>query len=138
MKKILVILIIISNLFCFEVKNNLSEYNIYSGDPKNLLPTAEFIPYELITPLFTDYAHKHRMIYIPAGRKIQYNDSTVFDFPLGTIIVKTFYYPTNFDDINSNIDLVETRLLVHEELGWKAYPYIWDKKDQEATLSIVG
>ena len=28
--------------------------------------------------------------------------------------------------------------MVHEELGWKAYPYIWDKKDQEATLSIVG
>jgi len=138
MKQILTILYIGSICFGFEVKNNLSEYKIYSENPKNLNPTENFIPYELITPLFTDYAFKHRMIYIPNGEKIKYNNKDVFDFPLGTIIVKTFYYLADFDNENSDIDLIETRLLVHEDLGWKAYPYIWNDEDSDAVLSIVG
>ena len=72
MKQILTLLYIGSICFGFEVKNNLSEYKIYLDNPKNLKPTENFIPYELITPLFTDYAFKHRMIYIPNGEKIKY------------------------------------------------------------------
>ena len=104
MKVLLTLVLILTSCVCFELKNNLSEYNIYSGNPKNLSPSEKYIPYDLITPLFTDYAFKHRMIYIPEGRKIEYNDSTVFDFPLGTIIVKTFYYPADFNHNKSNID----------------------------------
>ena len=138
MKLLITLALILSSCFCFELKNNLSEYNIYLGNPRNLFPSEEYIPYELITPLFTDYAFKHRMIYIPKGKKIKYNNTTVFEFPIGTIFVKTFYYLADFSDINSDVDLVETRLLVHENLGWKAYPYIWDDNDSDARLALVG
>ena len=131
-------LLLISFCFSFDLKQNLSEYKIYKGDPRNLIPNDNFIVYDLITPLFTDYAFKNRLIYIPEGKKIEYHDRDVFDFPEGTIIVKTFYYPHNFNDINSAIDLVETRLLVHEEKGWKAYPYIWNDLDNDAVLSVAG
>ena len=138
MKILLTVVLILTSSFCFELKNNLSEYNIYLGNPRNLSPSERYLPYELITPLFTDYAFKHRMIHIPGGKKILYNDTTVFDFPIGTIIVKTFYYLSDFNDSNSDVDLVETRLLVHEDLGWKAYPYIWDDNDLDAKLTLVG
>ncbi len=124
--------------FSFELKKNLSEYNIFSGDPKKLDETDDFIFYDLITPLFTDYAFKHRLIYIPDNKQIKYDDKKVFVFPVGTIIVKTFYYLEDFNNPNSNIDLIETRLLVHEEKGWKAYPYVWNDNDDDAILSVAG
>ena len=138
MKLVLSLVLALASCVCFELKNNLSEYKMYVGNPVNLLPSDQYIPYELITPLFTDYAFKHRMIYLPEGEKIKYNDSIVFDFPIGTIIVKTFYYLSDFNDINSDVDLIETRLLVHENSGWKGYPYIWNDNDLDATLTLVG
>ncbi|MDP6146658.1 MAG: hypothetical protein QF513_02540, partial [Gammaproteobacteria bacterium] len=38
--------------------NRLSEFNFFS-DPMNHLPNKNVVPYDLITPLFTDYADKH-------------------------------------------------------------------------------
>ena len=64
----------------------LSDYNIYSSDPHNLMTTSNYITYELITPLFSDYAYKHRSIFIPKNKKIKYFDKRVFEFPVGTII----------------------------------------------------
>ena len=136
--KLLHYILFFNFLFCFELKQNLSDYNIFIGNPKNLNASENFIFYDLITPLFTDYAFKHRLIYIPDNKKIEYNNIDVFEFPIGSIIVKTFYYPSDFNNINKNIDLVETRLLVHEELGWAAYPYIWNDNDSDAVLSIAG
>jgi hypothetical protein len=51
------------------------------------------VPYDLNTPLFTDYAHKLRTIWMPKGQSATYNAENTFDFPVGTIISKTFYYP---------------------------------------------
>ncbi|HRG90619.1 MAG TPA: hypothetical protein PLW44_16465, partial [Chitinophagales bacterium] len=36
----------------------LSEYNFFAGAVNQLVPNERVIPYDLITPLFTDYAHK--------------------------------------------------------------------------------
>ena len=138
MHKIFLFLICFSLSFSFELQKNLSEYQIFSGNPKNLIPSEGFVHYDLITPLFTDYALKHRLIYIPDEGKIEYRGKEVFDFPKGTMIVKTFYYPYDFENINQDIDLVETRLLVHETSGWRAYPYIWNEDDSEAVLSVAG
>ena len=137
-KKILFFIIITTFVFNFELKQSLSDYNIFIGNPKQLNPSNDFLFYDLITPLFTDYAYKHRLIYIPKGKKIEYKDKEVFNFPIGSIIVKTFYYPYDFNHVELGIDLVETRLLVHETNGWKAYPYIWNKEDSDAVLSVAG
>jgi hypothetical protein len=51
------------------------------------------VPYDLNTPLFTDYAHKLRTVWMPKGSAAKYSADAAFDFPVGTIFTKTFYYP---------------------------------------------
>ena len=49
MKKNLVYLILILNYcFSFELKQVLSEYNIFEGNPKLLIPTEDYLPYDHI------------------------------------------------------------------------------------------
>jgi len=131
--------IIFHLLFAFmDNYNKISDYNIYDGNPHDLRTTNSFIPYDLITPLFSDYSWKHRTIYIPKGKYAVYNDTESFQFPIGTIISKTFYYPKNFKDLNQGISLKETRILIHNEKGWIALPYIWNEEETEAYLEITG
>ena len=82
--KLLNHLIILNFLWSFGgYYNKISDYDIFYGDPHNLETTDKFLTYELITPLFSDYAFKHRAIYIPKNQKIKYNDKNVFEFPIG-------------------------------------------------------
>lgn len=117
------------------------------------LATGSF-PYELATPLFTDHATKLRTIWIPEGKQAAYDPTKAFDFPVGTIISKTFYYP--LDDKGraiptqgaaaikdgalplANVRLIETRLLVRREAGWVALPYVWNADNSAATLKRIG
>jgi len=121
-----------------DFNEKISDYNIYVGNPHDLITSDEFIPYELINPLFTDYAWKHRSIYIPDNKQIVYNEIDSFGFPIGTIISKTFYYPYDFNNPSKGMSLKETRILIHEEDGWIGLPYIWNESETEAYLDLVG
>lgn len=116
----------------------LSEYNFFKGNLKDLLPRERVLPYDLITPLFSDYAAKERFIWVPVGQKATYNDSSVFDFPDGTALVKNFYYPDDFRDEKKGRRIIETRLLIKRKEGWDALPYIWNDEQTEAYLEIAG
>lgn len=120
--------------------DRLSEYRLFTGNPADLRPNDRVLPYDLNSQLFTDYAEKARFVWMPEGVTGVYRDSSVFDLPHGTILVKNFYYPDSvpagsFPGIRH---LVETRLLVHERSGWKGYPYVWDESQTDARLSITG
>ncbi|MGD8418241.1 MAG: SO2930 family diheme c-type cytochrome, partial [Pseudomonadales bacterium] len=109
-------------------------------------------PYDLNTPLFTDYAQKLRGIYLPPGTAARYHDRQSFEFPVGTIIVKNFFYPrgaapglvkTSYTWSNGqagvdrrDVEVIETRLLVRQPDGWDALPYVWHGDD--ATLTLAG
>ena len=72
-------------------ETNLSEMGIYSGDLSNLSPAENVHLYDLNSRLFTDYAHKQRLIRMPEGEAMQYNGNSLFPvFPDNTIITKTF------------------------------------------------
>lgn len=117
----------------------LSEYGFFVGNIADLKPSNGVVPYDLATPLFSDYAYKARFIKLPDGSTpAPFNDEDVFDFPVGTVIIKTFYYPHDMRDESKGRRLMETRLLVHEEKGWKALPYIWNDEQTDATLEIAG
>ncbi len=116
----------------------LSEYGFFQGDLKNQEPAAGVVPYHLNTPLFSDHAEKLRFVQIPSGTSVVYNDTAVFDFPVGTSLIKTFFYPVDFRDPIKGRRLMETRVLVHEENGWKALPYIWNAEQTEALLDVAG
>ncbi len=63
------------------------------ADGGELALNTGVIPYDLNTPLFSDYAHKLRTIWMPPGMAAIYDANATFEFPVGTVITKTFYYP---------------------------------------------
>lgn len=111
----------------------LSEYNLFQYPFNQLQPVNGVLSYQLNTPLFSDYAEKARFVYVPDGEKIVYDADEVFNFPVGSILVKNFYYG-NEDQKN----LIETRLLIHYEDGWIGFPYVWDNDQKDAQLVIGG
>ena len=69
----------------------LSDYRLFA-DASNPMENANGggIIYDLNTPLFTDYANKYRFVFVPEGTQAAYRAQEVFDFPVGTVIAKTF------------------------------------------------
>lgn len=119
-------------------KQKLSEYGFFLEPLNKLNPVAGVVPYALNSSLFTDYAFKKRFIKIPEGKTVEYNPDDVFDFPDGTILIKNFYYPADFSKPESDIRILETRLLINEAGVWKALPYIWNEEQTEAYLNVAG
>ncbi|MDN4166218.1 SO2930 family diheme c-type cytochrome [Cytophagales bacterium LB-30] len=116
----------------------LSSYGFFVGKLADLQPANDLIPYELNTPLFTDYAHKLRFIKLPEGSTMKYHPSEVLDFPVGTVLIKNFYYPLDFRQPHGERNIIETRLLTHKEAGWEALTYVWNEEQTEAYLQIAG
>jgi uncharacterized repeat protein (TIGR03806 family) len=119
-------------------KEKLSDYHFFEGNGSEQKPTIGVLPYSLNTPLFTDYAEKLRFVQLPDNQTVAYNDKEVLDFPVGTTIIKTFYYPNDFRKPELGRKLIETRLLIHEEDGWKALDYVWNDDQTEAFLEVAG
>ena len=117
----------------------LSDYRLFE-DPSNPLENANGggIIYDLNTPLFTDYALKYRFVFVPEGTEAAYRSQDVFDFPVGTVIAKTFTIKADFQDPSSAEEIIETRLLIHRKEGWVALPYTWDQGKIDANLTVAG
>ncbi|GAB3955183.1 hypothetical protein GCM10028805_41980 [Spirosoma harenae] len=120
------------------VPEKLSEYGLFKGPMAAQEPANGVVPYALNTPLFSDYAEKLRFVQLPAGRSVAYNDTAVLDFPIGTTLIKTFYYPVDFRDPFKGRRLMETRLLIRQTENWKAFTYVWNDEQTEAVLEIAG
>jgi len=121
-----------------ERKNELSAYGFFTGPLADLSPADKVITYILNTPLFSNYAEKLRFIKLPEGEKALFNDSIVFDFPTGTVLIKNFYFFQDFRKPEKGRKIIETRLLVHQETGWEAWPYIWNDEQTEAYYDPAG
>jgi uncharacterized repeat protein (TIGR03806 family) len=119
-------------------KEKLSDYQFFEGNGSEQKPTKGVLPYSLNTPLFSDYAEKLRFVKLPDNQTVAYNDTEVLDFPVGSTIIKTFYYPNDFRKPELGRKLIETRLLIHEEDGWKALEYVWNDEQSEAYLEVAG
>ena len=138
----------------------LSAWNLFVTNGDTLALNSGVIPYDLNTPLFSDYALKLRTVWLPEGESAAYTERGELDFPVGTIISKTFHYEKagvgggaalavmradreSALDSNGELDLddyllIETRLLVRYEDGWKALPYVWNATQDDATLEVAG
>jgi uncharacterized repeat protein (TIGR03806 family) len=119
-------------------RQTLSEYGFFAGRLADQTPAEGVVPYRLNTPLFSDYAEKLRFVKLPAGQTVPYNALEVLDFPIGTTLIKTFYYPNDFRDVGKGRRLMETRLLIRETEGWKALEYVWNDDQTEAVLEVAG
>lgn len=106
----------------------LSEYGFFEDD-RGRVAAKGVVKYDLINPLFSDYADKHRFVYVPDGVAAEYSEDDVLELPVGSALVKTFAYDERY---------LETRLLIHKVDGWEAIPYVWNEAGTEATYAPVG
>ena len=113
---------------------NLSQLNLFIGDLNTLTVNSNMFKYELNTQLFTDYAHKLRIIGLPEGATLQYEDDGFPIFPTGTLIAKTFYYNLDETNPNSGQKIIETRVLIKEETEWTIGNYVWNEDQTDAVL----
>ena len=117
--------------------DTLSEYNFFEGDLKDLDPVFGVLPYDINSALFSDYAHKKRFIWIPNGSMATYeNDYSPLNFPVGTFLIKNFYYDNVLP--NNNTKIIETRLMYVTETGWEFAKYVWNDTQTEATFTNEG
>jgi uncharacterized repeat protein (TIGR03806 family) len=116
----------------------LSQYALFTADGSTQEPAEGVIPYDLNTPLFSDYAAKFRFIKLPPGAHATYRSDDVFDLPTGTLIAKTFAYPVDARDPSKGRRLIETRILKHDPDGWVGLPYVWNASQTEASLDVAG
>ncbi|MEL6369130.1 MAG: SO2930 family diheme c-type cytochrome [Pseudomonadota bacterium] len=130
----------------------LSDWGVISVADGHLRLSDRVFPYDLATPLFSDYAQKLRTVWLPPETSATFRAEGDFEFPIGTIITKTFYYGQTSNGAVSDeqvqlttaglaLDktrLIETRLMVHRAEGWVAIPYIWDADGKDASLARTG
>jgi uncharacterized repeat protein (TIGR03806 family) len=131
----------------------LSAWGALGSDGQALRLGEGVTPYALNAPLFTDYAHKLRTVWMPDG-EIRYDGEGQLAFPVGTVLTKTFYYPTGNGMVVKAEDrnpvapgeplvleghrMIETRVLVHREDGWHALSYVWDEDQTDARIKRTG
>lgn len=115
----------------------LSAYRFFR-DAGARTPNARVTPYDLNTALYSDGALKYRYVYVPEGARAAYNDETVFAFPVGTVLIKTFAFAEDMRAPTERVRFLETRLLIRRASGWVALPYVWNEAQTEARYSPIG
>lgn len=96
------------------------------------------VAYDLVNPLFSDNASKHRAVFVPEGEAAAYRETDVFDFPVGTVLIKTFAFAPDMRTPAEGEVYKETRLLIHKADGWAAFPYLWNEDQTEAVYVPAG
>ena len=103
-------------------------------DVRQLKPADGLIPYSVILSFWSDGAEKTRWISVPKGGLIHFSPTGEWQFPKGTIFVKTFELATN----EARPDLLrrlETRLLVCNSTGGVyGVVYKWRADNSDADL----
>lgn len=119
-------------------EDKLSHYNIFKGNPSELIPNDKFEVLELNSKLFTDYSYKQRLVNIPDGKIIDKKSNGELIFPNGTILTKTFFYPHDERDWSKGKKIIETRLEIKEKNTWNIATYIWNDEQTDAFLNSDG
>lgn len=89
-------------------------------------PSTGLIPYGVNSALWSDGAQKERFLALPEGQHITVGSDGDFEFPNGTVLVKTF---------SLGGKRIETRLFMrHDDGGWAGYTYEWLDDQSDAVL----
>ncbi|MEQ8315543.1 MAG: SO2930 family diheme c-type cytochrome [Gammaproteobacteria bacterium] len=133
-----------------ENPGRLSDWGLFTLTDSEFVPAPESLVFRPANILFSDYAQKLRTLWIPEGSKASLVDGEI-EYPVGTVLSKTFYYPSDENGNPVKTDevvaesvslsdnrLMETRLLVRRQNGWAAFPYVWNEEETEAFLRVAG
>ena len=126
-----------SKILSEDVALKLSDYGFFNNLTKQI-PADGVLPYDLNSALFSDYADKLRFVYVPEEGFAEYRPNKVFNFPVGSVLIKTFAYLNDSPESDLSTQLLETRLLIRRDEGWKNVSYIWNEEQTDAYKSIAG
>jgi uncharacterized repeat protein (TIGR03806 family) len=115
----------------------LSSYRFFADGAAHT-PNDRVIPFEINTALFSDYAAKRRFFWLPEGSSMTYREAGPFDLPVGAVILKSFSYPEDLRSPEAGERMVETRLLIHGDTGWRGEVYVWNQEQTEAYRQVAG
>ncbi|MBA4019406.1 MAG: hypothetical protein C0483_19750 [Pirellula sp.] len=110
----------------------LTDTGLFTSVEKNE-PAPGLIPYELNIPFWSDYAEKDRYLALPKAGEVEFKENEAWTFPVGTVLVKTFWMHQDRTTMKDARRL-ETRLLVLSNEGWNGYTYVYDDDEKEARL----
>jgi len=112
----------------------LSETGLFASVRDNE-PAEGLIPYDLNLSFWSDFAVKDRYIALPKQGEVKFHERDKWEFPVGTVFVKTFWIHRDRPNLDDHLRL-ETRLLVHapEPEGWVGYTYVYNEDQSEAHL----
>jgi hypothetical protein len=109
----------------------LSDVGVYAGNKVDE-PLAPARAYEPGYPLWSDGGQKFRSIALPKDQTIDATLPDRYEFPVGTLIFKTFAYRTPASP--ERPVPVETRLLRLNDDGWELAAYAWGEGAEDAEL----
>ncbi|MGF1557879.1 MAG: PQQ-dependent sugar dehydrogenase [Flavobacteriaceae bacterium] len=142
----------VSTLFKLVSKDNpvstLPKFLSQTGAFKNLNtlePTDGLIPYDLIESFWSDGATKKRWLGIPnngshnsAAEQINYSADDVWNFPIGSVLVKHFELPLN-ENNPSITKRLETRFSIKASNGnFYFVTYKWNDQQTDAEILTSG
>ncbi len=107
----------------------LSETGLFLSVPEHR-PHPALIPYSVNTPLWSDGADKERFMALPGLTQIEFTAAHGWNFPEGTVLVKTF----SLDTADRGKRPIETRLLTRQQGQWYGYSYLWNRDQTDAEL----
>ncbi len=119
----------------------LSESGLFKSVKDHTMQDG-ILPYSVNAELWSDGAYKQRYMAIPAStpndtgdgdRRITFNKNRGFDFPDGTVLVKSFALEQKAGDPASR-KWIETRFFTKQQGEWAGYSYEWNDEGTDATL----
>jgi len=119
----------------------LSESGLFA-DVAGHRMAAGVIPYGVNSPLWSDGTHKARFMALPptvdesggsVPAAIEVVDSRGWNFPDGTVLVKSFAIDRREGDPTSR-RWIETRFMLKEAGQWAGYSYEWNDEQTDALL----
>jgi hypothetical protein len=111
---------------------SLKDTGIYPSFPDITTVDTRLHHYVPDPALYSDGLHKERYIFLPSGKKVDVSDKDNWDFPLGTMFVKTFS-----DDTHP----VETRVIRRVDDPFESYEfnvYKWSADGKTADLATIA
>lgn len=91
------------------------------------------IPYTVNSPLWSDGTYKERFLALPGDTAATYAGRKTWDFPEGTVLIKSFALETTAGEPKSR-RWIETRFLTKQQNEWVGYSYAWNSEQNDAEL----
>jgi hypothetical protein len=116
-----------------KLPRSIKETGLFPDAPAFAKLPERLVPYKPSPELWSDGLHKQRFLLLPKGGKVDNENAARWDFPVGTVLVKTF-----LDDARGGMRPVETRIIrrIDDPVEpFEFWVYKWNAEGTDAELA---